>query len=346
MECTHNTSKLQNKIADNLNNEVAQLKQSLQKELWFNGNPMYLYQGFWAPVLDPIVACQNHFQAHDSDVFIASIRKAGTTWLKSLVYAICNRGNHLPSESPLHGHNPHGLVPQLESNVYAKSKTPDLSGFKCPRLFGTHVPYQALPSSIKESKCKIIYITRNPLDTMISSFQFYQKTSNNKTLKPDMLELFADKFCNGKIPFGPFEDHVLGYWKRSLETPEKILFLRYEDLKDDPIRELRRIAGFLQCPFTAEEEEKGMTDDIVNLCSFQKLKLVAESGKAPELNDIIRNEHLFRKGSVGDWVNFMSPSMAERFNVIMDEKFSASGFAQNVRYYSFRSTPTCVQYTI
>ncbi|KAL9244640.1 hypothetical protein vseg_018398 [Gypsophila vaccaria] len=325
MESIHNISKPKNEI-DNLEYEVAQLKQSLQKELWFNGNPMYLYQGFWAPVLDTTVACQNHFQAHDSDVFITSIRKVGTTWLKSLVYAICNRGNHSPSESPLLGHNPHGLIPQLESNVYAKSKTPDLSGFKRPRLFGTHVPYLALPNSIKQSKCKIIYITRNPLDAMISSFQFYQMLLDNKSLKSDMLELFADKFCDGKIPFGPFEDHVLGYWKRSLETPEKILFLRYENLKDDPIRELRRIAEFLKCPFTAEEEEKGTIDDILNLCSFQKLKEVAESKKAPQVYETMRNDHFFRKGSVGDWINFMSPTMAERFNKIMAEKFCGSGF--------------------
>ncbi|KAL9244639.1 hypothetical protein vseg_018397 [Gypsophila vaccaria] len=319
-------SKQQNKT-ENLENEITLLKQSLPKVPWFNGNPMYQYQGFWAPKLDNIVAFQNHFQAHDSDVIITSIRKAGTTWLKSLVYAISNRANYPPSESPLLGHNPHELVPQFESNIYKKSKFPDLSSVKCPRLFGTHVPYQALPSSIKESKSKIVYIFRNPLDTIISSFQFYQKVLDNKTLKPDMLECYANMFCDGKIPFGPFENHVLGYWKASLEIPNKVLFVRYEDLKDDPIRELRRIAEFLQCPFTTEDEEKGTIDDIVNLCSFQKLKQVAESKKDPQVYELMQNDDFYRKGTVGDWVNYMSPSMAERFNTIIVEKFSGSGFA-------------------
>ncbi|KAK9677110.1 hypothetical protein RND81_11G122000 [Saponaria officinalis] len=325
MDCFENISKTQNK-PKNLENELTQLKQSLPKELWFNGTPMYLYQGFWAPKLDSILAFQNHFQAHDTDVFITSSRKTGTTWLKSLVYAICNRQNHPPSESPLLCHNPHELVPQLESTIYTKSEFPDLCKGKCPRLFGTHVPYQALPTSIKVSKCKIIYIFRNPLDTMISSWKFYQNVSDNKTLKPEMLDLYADMFCDGKMPFSPFEDHVSGYWKKSLEIPEKVLFVKYEDLKDGPVTELKRMADFLQCPFTTEEEETGLIDDIVNLCSFEKLKQVSEPNKSAKVYSTIQNDGFYRKGVVGDWVNFMSPSMAERFNTIMAKKFSGSGF--------------------
>jgi hypothetical protein len=37
---------------------------------------------------------------------------------------------------------------------------------------------------------------------------------------------------------------VLGYWKASLERPDKVLFLKYEDLKEDIISNLKKIAGF------------------------------------------------------------------------------------------------------
>ncbi|KNA05980.1 hypothetical protein SOVF_185330 [Spinacia oleracea] len=197
--------------SSNTEKELTQLKNTLTKELWFNGYPMYLYQGFWTQKLESLITFQNHFQAHDSDIFITSVRKAGTTWVKALLHAICNRANHPPLKSPLLTQNPHELVPQLESNTYFKSKHPNFSSLEPPRLFGTHVPFPSLPSSIKDnnSKCKIIYIYRNPFDTLVSQWLFYQNVDDNKTLHPDSLAQYFDMFCEGRVPFGPFEDHVL-----------------------------------------------------------------------------------------------------------------------------------------
>uniref|UniRef100_A0A803LND7 Sulfotransferase n=1 Tax=Chenopodium quinoa TaxID=63459 RepID=A0A803LND7_CHEQI len=246
--------------------KLTQLKSSLQQEIWFNGNPMYLYQGFWTQKLESLVAFQNHFEAHDADIFVTSARKAGTTWLKALVYAICNRANHPPLESPLLVHNPHELVTQLESNTYFKSKCPDLSSLKSPRLF-------------------------------VSSFLFYQNVDDNKTLRPELLGQYFDMFCEGRISFGPFEDHVLGYWKQSLERPHKVLFIKYEDLKADPKPHLKKVGEFVGCPFSKEEEMGGVIDGIVKLCSLEKLKdVAATSNKIARVYPSTQNEKFFRKG--------------------------------------------------
>lgn len=305
--------------------ELTQLKNSLPKELWFNGQPIYLYQGFWAPKLESLIAFQNHFQAQDTDIFITSTRKSGTTWLKALLYAICHRANHTPSESPLLSHNPHELVPQLESNIYFKSKCPYLSSLKSPKLFGTHVPFSSLPNSIKDSKCKILYIARNPCDTLVSSWLFYQNVDDNEALKPDMLGQYFDMFCQGRIPFGPFEDHVLGYWKQSQERPQKVLFVKYEDLKADPNSQLKTMAEFVGCPFSKEEEIRGVIDGIVKLCSLEKLKEVAAPNKSARVYPSTPNDKFFRKGVVGDWVNYLTPSMVEKLGKLMEEKSRGSG---------------------
>ena len=40
-----------------------------------------------------------------------------------------------------------------------------------------------------------------------------------------------EMYCKGVIEFGPFWDHMLGYWKESIERPHKVLFLNYvEDI--------------------------------------------------------------------------------------------------------------------
>ncbi|KAI3896425.1 hypothetical protein MKX03_008587 [Papaver bracteatum] len=86
--------------------------------------------------------------------------------------------------------------------------------------------------------------------------------SNNKSTPPlsnmkksthlsieDAFELF----CDGVSDFGPYWDHVHGYWKESLERPCKVLFLKYEDLKKEPEPQFKKLAEFLGHSFSMEE---------------------------------------------------------------------------------------------
>ncbi|GAA0161223.1 hypothetical protein LIER_39191 [Lithospermum erythrorhizon] len=83
-------------------------------------------------------------------------------------------------------------------------------------------------------------------------------------------------FCKGVNPCGPFWDHVLNYWKSSLENPEKVFFSTYEELQNDKIYVVRRLGEFLGFSFSAEEEDSGMVDVIVKLCSFESLSKMKE----------------------------------------------------------------------
>ncbi|XVF24519.1 hypothetical protein REPUB_Repub13aG0135100 [Reevesia pubescens] len=279
-----------------------------------------LFQGFWhLPHLIPnIISFQKHFQAHDDDIIIASKPKSGTTWLKALVFTIVNRTRYALSDIPLNTSNPHDLVPCFEFDIYKQNQVPDLSHIPSPRLFATHLPYSSLPESIKLSNCRIVYIARNPCDIIVSFWHFLSLP--NKTL-----EEFFEMFCRGEEPFGPFWDHVLEYWKESLERPNKFLFLKYEDMKEDPIFNIKELAEFIGFPFSVEEEQAGLIEDISKLCSLKNLKnlQVKKEGKRPDS----KREHktYFRKGEVGDYLNYFSPSAVERFSKIVEEKLSGSG---------------------
>ncbi|KAK2359302.1 cytosolic sulfotransferase [Trifolium repens] len=76
--------------------ECKQLILSLPKEYGFGNQYFYFFQDFWATPsqIQSIISFQNHFQAKDSDVVIASMPKSGTTWLKALTFAITNRRHH------------------------------------------------------------------------------------------------------------------------------------------------------------------------------------------------------------------------------------------------------------
>ncbi|XP_059652044.1 cytosolic sulfotransferase 15-like [Cornus florida] len=313
---------------EEVSHECKELLDSLPKERGWRTPHLYLFQGFWCQPkeIQAIVSVQTHFQAQDTDVMVATIPKSGTTWLKALVFAIVNR-NHFRDQNnhPLLTHNPHDLVPFLEYKVYSNNQVPDLSALPSPRLFATHVPFASLPGSVKTSDCRIVYICRNPFDTFVSVWHFMSKT-RPETLGPFSMEEAFDMYCKGIVGFGPYWDHMLDYWKQSLEKPHTVLFLKYEDMKDDTTFQLKRTAKFLGCPFSLEEERGGVIEDISRLCSFEKMKEL-EVNKSGKSISYFANEQLFRKGEVGDWVNYFTPLMVERLSNVMDEKLGGSGLA-------------------
>ncbi|PON83607.1 Sulfotransferase domain containing protein [Trema orientale] len=281
---------------DNRSSELV-LSQLPKASGWLKAG-VTLYQNCWFPsnALPNIISFQKQFKADDQDIILASNPKSGTTWLKALLFSILNRTDCSPSNTPLLTSNPHQLVPSFEFTLYSNPKRHDLNVMSSPRLVSTHIPYSSFPNSIKHSKCRIVYICRNPLDVIISIWHFVN---------------------NG---------HPDRFWKASLEKPEKVLFLKYEDLKEDTFFQARRIAEFVGFPFSKEEECNGVIEQILELCSLSKLKEL-DVNKHGQMRPNFENKLFFRKGKLGDWVNHLSPSMVERVDKVMKEKLGDSGLS-------------------
>ncbi|KAF5730057.1 cytosolic sulfotransferase 5-like [Tripterygium wilfordii] len=210
-------------------------------------------------------------------------------------------------------------VPYLERIVHdGKQAVPDLSCLTPPpRLFATHLPFVSLPESVKKSNCKIVYLCRNPKDTFVSLWHFI----NRLKLKESGvgLEEAFGKFCKGIGLYGPCWEHVLGYWKESLERPEKVLFLKSEEMKEEPTMNLRRLADFTGCSFSEEEEGAGMLLDILKLCSFDNLSNL-EVNVTGKLSSGEENKAFFRKGEVGDFAKYLTTEMIEQIDGITERK--------------------------
>ncbi|KAL2559162.1 Cytosolic sulfotransferase 13 [Forsythia ovata] len=306
--------------------ECKTLISSLPKENGWVASHLYKYQGFWNPArhLQGIMICQKNFVARDSDVFLVTTPKSGTTWLKAILFTLINR-KYCPinQNHPLLRNNPHDLVPFLELKLYVDNQIPDLSNLNSPRLFATHIPFFSLPKSVQDSSCKLVYLCRNPKDTFVSLWQFSNKLRLQEMGSNSLGETF-DMFCRGVSIYGPFWDHVLDYWKESMEKPHKVLFLKYEDMKEQPNANLRRIAEFLGRPFSNEEEESGMVEGILKLCSFDTLSNL-KINRTGKLSSGEENKAFFRQGKVGDWKNHLPIEMAQKLDQITEQKFSGSG---------------------
>ncbi|KAL7175914.1 hypothetical protein ACSBR2_029481 [Camellia fascicularis] len=134
-------------------------------------------------------------------------------------------------------------------------------------IFSTHIPYHSLPDSIKNFGC--LYLCRNPYDAFVSTWHFVNK-ARAESFGPLSCDDAFDMFCRGVLGFGPFWDHVLGHWKESLERPHKVLFLMYENLKEDITLQIKRTTEFMGVPFSLEEER--VIEEISKLCSFNNLR--------------------------------------------------------------------------
>ncbi|XP_058075783.1 cytosolic sulfotransferase 12-like [Magnolia sinica] len=311
---------------ERISQEVRELLSSLPREDSWRYTPLYQYQGIWYTKigLPGTIACQRHFQARDSDILLATTPKSGTTWLKALAFAIVNRTRYRYPQHPLLTNNPHKLVPFLEVDLYPDNQIHGPDNIPSPAVICTHIPYMALPQSIKDSNCKVVYLCRNPKDVFISLWHFITKWTA-ETQSYFSLEEAFDLFCAGVTPFGPFWDHVLGYWKASLEKPEKVMFLKYEDLKREPMVQLKRLAEFLGYPFTSDEERKEVIHDILRLCSFENLSNleVNKTGKFQHRHEYLSGldyKLFFRRGEVGDSSNYLTSQMIERLDGIIEEK--------------------------
>ncbi|KAM3269291.1 hypothetical protein P3S67_030173 [Capsicum chacoense] len=85
------------------------------------------------------------------------------------------------------------------------------------------------------------------------------------------------------------------------------------------------MAEFLECPFSLEEENCGVVDEILRMCSFENLSNleVNKNGKSSSFE--VEYKVYFREGKVGDWKNHFTTEMSEKLNHVIEQKFQGSG---------------------
>lgn len=196
-----------------------------------------------------------------------------------------------------------------------------------PRTLNTHVPYRWLPKQHIESGGKIIHVVRNPKDVAVSLYHHLTNMREFASSDPGNFDdFFETKFMNPKVK-------LMGGWfkyEQEFEQAEKndtlgvIFTVHYESLKKNPLQETKRLAKFLNVDLNDENIE-----DIADKCSFKKLKLASRTVKdnslvADEVLARKMDQHMYRKGEIGDWKNHFTVAMNEKFDAIFKEEMKDS----------------------
>ncbi|CAM4714350.1 unnamed protein product [Leuciscus chuanchicus] len=192
-----------------------------------------------------------NFQARPDDILIATYPKAGTTWVSYILDLLYfgKDDQERQTSQPIHMR-----VPFLESSFQIIPSGTELADnlITSPRLIKTHLPVQLVPKSFWEQNSKIVYVARNAKDNAVSYFHFDRM--NMVQPEPGDWNTFLQKFMEGKNVFGPWYDHVSGWWEKK-QTYSNLLYLFYEDLVEDTGREVERLCSFLGLSTSVEERE-------------------------------------------------------------------------------------------
>lgn len=253
------------------------------------------------------------------DIFVCTFPRSGTTWTQEIVWQIINDGKI--DYRPLHVR-----MPWVDGMPFAQTENPYLvtsaemieKMFECfpsPRVFKSHLPYDLVPKACGQAakpQARYIYVMRNPKDVAVSLFEFVAKVSGREALSWD--ELF-ELFYQGKVYYGPWFDHVLSWWKHK-DDPD-VLILKYEDMKEDLLGAIRKIATFIGKELPLETLER-----IVSQTSFNAMQKEGNSNFS-----FIRGFKglWIRKGEVGNWKDYFTEDQSKRFDSLIKEKLAGSG---------------------
>lgn len=245
---------------------------------------------------------KSEMECRESDVFLCSFPKAGTHWTHEIIAMLISRSSKYNTFSTFEN-----MVEAIPSNEMLDSK-------HSPRFLMTHLPYKYLPSQLKHGTGKIVYVQRNPKDLHVSMYN-HQKGKGMMNDGTTWAEFF-DMFVVG-------ERKMLGGWFQYSKDWENefhkknILPLFYEEMKQDIVGNILKVAEFLELPCTNE-----FAQEIADKCSFNKLK--NNKIDATALLDKDKKSTLFRKGQVGDWKNWFTVSQNERFDFVYSEEMKDS----------------------
>ncbi|HEY6769029.1 MAG TPA: sulfotransferase domain-containing protein [Candidatus Sulfotelmatobacter sp.] len=219
------------------------------------------------------------------DVFLVSYPRSGNTWTRFLI------GNLLNQRDPVTFSNIESRIPEIYFN-------PDhaMRRLVRPRLIKSHECFQP-------NYPRVIYVVRDPRDVAVSFYHHNVKAGNIPDDYP--IQDFVPRFINAEFDakWGSWSDHVRSWVLLRHGSPEFIL-LRYEDMKKEPMPELKRLVAFLRAfSFTSVDDSSQALERVLELSSPERMRtLEKEQGSQWVLTRNTRPDKPFvRSATAGGW---------------------------------------------
>ena len=154
-----------------------------------------------------------------------------------------------------------------------------------------------------------IYVSRDPRDILISYSKYLGQTQDDTIDFMINGQLRNSKQIGENFPeiLLNWQDHYQS-WKKFQKVPS--LFLKFENLKENPDEEIFKIINFIKKYFNIEISNRDhKIKNIIETTNFNKLKQIELAGSFPENKE--NNSIFFRKGSIDQWKNNLTNDQIE-----------------------------------
>lgn len=216
-----------------------------------------------------------------TDVFIAGYPKSGMMWMEFLLtHAVLERqASDLVTLRSINDYIPNlaHLGPGDPLPMHLYTDRPE------PRVFFTHTPFD--PRLLDAT---VVYMLRDPRAVMVSYYHYHQDRYSDFTQTLD--EFLAQE------TYYPccWDEHVRG-WMFDRDLPDNVVVTRYEELKADPARGLRKILKTAGAAFSDEDVARAVEQSSLDQMRRVEAQFpVARSSRAPR-------QWFVRKGQAHGW---------------------------------------------
>jgi len=248
-----------------------------------NPNNVYIQEDLDAKVRALTHLLPNH-QLEPNDVFIVGYMKSGTTWFRNLAASVI-----YGLDSP---HIPFAVVWELIPN-HGPTK-PYYKRYHDPMYFKVH-------DFPRPQYQRVVFLVRDGRDVVVSLAHHLQNVYKQEI---DLLQLTKGKYSRfgGKYAW---YDHAAAWLANPFQA--EMMTIKFENLKNDPIPELRRF-----CEFVRLERDDAALANAVKFASFENMR-DREERLGMDYRTWPKDRHFVRKGQVGSHKNEMPPEILEVF---------------------------------
>ncbi len=255
--------------------------------------------GELSPLHDPYILA--NFQARDSDVLITTPPKAGTTWMQQILHQLRTGGDASFSSID-------EVVPWLEIQRSGKSWQQVLQHFETlaePRIFKTHCTAEQTPGI---GTAKIILSSRDPRDCCVSFyFHIMNMTDEARTKAGIEMPASFEQHVEQWLAFAAWYRNVASWWPYF--DHEKVLWLRYQDMKADLAATVDRITEFLQWQVSPAQKQRVLAYSAFSWMKANDEKFSTQGGAN---KPVFKPGKFVRQGTVGGYRELMTAEQEAR----------------------------------